>query len=535
MKIGLVQLNTRVGAVDENADKIIAAANRARDELDCDLLLLPELALCGYPPEDLLLHQGLRDRVAAALRRIIDEVRGIALYVGYPQYRDGSIFNAAAFIHDGEVLAVHRKLVLPNYSVFDEVRYFEAGDEPTVVEFLGLRLGLIICEDVWEPAPCAQTVAAGAQLILVINGSPYNMQQQDARESLLRERARANDVPIVYLNMVGGQDELVFDGGSLAVHANGDIAFRARRFVEDLYAIEVREKDDTVSVIDGNIEPVGSNEESVYQALVMGTRDYVVKNGFPGVVLGLSGGIDSGLTLAIAADALGADRVHAVMMPSQYTSQMSLDDAAEQAEMLGVRHSLLPITPIYDAVLATLDELFEGREPDTTEENVQARCRGILLMAISNKFGSMLLTTGNKSEMAVGYATLYGDMAGGYAPLKDCNKMLVYSLARHRNLISPAIPQRVIEREPTAELRPDQKDSDSLPPYEVLDPILEAFIEKDYSVEQIEKLGFERDMVVRILRMVKLAEYKRRQAPPGVRISMRAFGRDWRYPITSGY
>jgi NAD+ synthase (glutamine-hydrolysing) len=535
VKIGLAQLNTRVGGIDENADKIIAAAQKARDELGCDLLLLPELALCGYPPEDLLLHQGLRNRVEAAFKRIVAEVRGIALYVGYPQYRDGGIFNAAAFIRDGEVLAVHRKLVLPNYSVFDEVRYFTPGTQPTVVDFQGLRLGLIICEDVWEPAPCARTVAAGAQLILVINGSPYHVRQQAAREALLRERARASKVPIVYLNMVGGQDELVFDGGSVAVHANGDVAFRATRFVEDIFDLEVREDAGHASLLDGDIEPLAPREESVYKALVLGTHDYVTKNGFPGVVLGLSGGIDSALTLAIAVDALGAERVHAVMMPSQYTSQMSLEDAAEQAELLGVRHSLLPIEPIYDAVVQTLADLFAGMPADTTEENVQARARGILLMAISNKFGSMLLTTGNKSEMAVGYATLYGDMAGGFAPLKDCSKTLVYSLSKHRNRISPAIPVRVIEREPSAELRPDQKDSDSLPPYDVLDPILEAFIEQDYSVEQIAKLGFDREMVVRILRMVKLAEYKRRQAPPGVRISNRAFGRDWRYPITSGY
>jgi NAD+ synthase (glutamine-hydrolysing) len=535
VKIGLAQLNTRVGAIDENTDKIIAAAQHARDELDCDLLLAPELALCGYPPEDLLLHQGLRDRAEAAFKRLVEEVRGIALYVGYPQYRDGGIFNAAAFINDGEVLGVHRKLVLPNYAVFDEVRYFTPGTEPTVVEFLGVRLGLIICEDAWEPAPCAQTVEAGAQLMLVINGSPYHMRQQAAREALLRERARASDVPIVYLNMVGGQDELVFDGGSVAVHATGDVAFRAKRFVEELNAIEVRAKNGQVSLLDGNIEPLGPQEESVYNALVLGTRDYVSKNNFPGVVLGLSGGIDSALTLAIAVDALGPERVHAVMMPSQYTSDMSLEDAAGQAGLLGVRHSLLPIGAIYDAVVETLAELFEGRDPDTTEENVQARARGILLMAISNKFGSMLLTTGNKSEMAVGYATLYGDMAGGFAPLKDCSKTLVYNLARYRNRVSPAIPERVIEREPSAELRPDQKDSDSLPPYDVLDPILEAFIEQDYSVEQIAKLGYDRDMVVRVLRMVKLAEYKRRQAPPGVRISNRAFGRDWRYPITSGY
>ena len=535
MKIGLAQLNTRVGAIDENAGKIIAAANRARDESGCDVLLLPELALCGYPPEDLLLHQGLRNRIEAAVDRILTEVSGIALYFGFPEYRDGRIFNAGAFVLDGEVLAVHRKLVLPNYAVFDEVRYFTAGTEPTVVDYKGIRLGLIICEDVWEPAPCARTVAAGAQLILVINGSPFHTRQQRAREALLRERARANDVPLIYLNMVGGQDELVFDGGSHAVHASGDVAFRAPRFVEDLYCLEAVHRNDKVRLLDATVDPLSSTEEGVYKALVTGTRDYVEKNGFPGVILGLSGGIDSALTLAIAVDALGPERVQVVMMPSQFTSDMSVEDAAKQAEMLGVSHTTLPIEPIYDAVVATLADLFAGRQIDSTEENIQARCRGILLMAISNKLGAMLLTTGNKSEMAVGYATLYGDMAGGFAPLKDCSKTLVYGLSRHRNRRSPAIPERVIEREPSAELRADQKDSDSLPPYDVLDPILEAFIEQDYSVEQITQLGFDRDMVVRILGMVKRAEYKRRQAPPGVRISNRAFGRDWRYPITSGY
>ena len=535
MKIGLAQLNTRVGAIEENTKNIMAAARRARDELGCGLLLLPELALSGYPPEDLLLHQGLRTQVTAALERIVAETQGIALFLGYPEYADGLIYNSAAFIADGKILANHRKLVLPNYAVFDEKRYFTPGDDATVIEFGGIKLGLVICEDVWEPGPTAATVAAGAQIVLVINGSPFHIRQQHKREALLRERARANDVPIVYLNMVGGQDELVFDGGSVAVHASGDVAFRGERFTEALYVLAATAAGDRVKLESGQIEPLRTQEETVYNALVMGTRDYVGKNGFPGVILGLSGGIDSALTLAVAVDALGAERVHAVMMPSQYTSQMSVDDAAEQAEMLGVRHTVLPISPIYDAATGVLSDLFEGRESDATEENIQARCRGILLMAISNKFGSMLLTTGNKSEMAVGYATLYGDMAGGFAPLKDCSKTLVYDLSRYRNRVSPSIPVRVIDREPSAELRPDQKDSDSLPPYDVLDPILEAFIEQDYSVDQITKLGFDHDMVMRILKMVKLAEYKRRQAPPGVRVSNRAFGRDWRYPITSGY
>jgi NAD+ synthase (glutamine-hydrolysing) len=535
VKIGLAQLNTRVGAIEENTQKVVAAAVRARDEFGCDLLLLPELTLVGYPPEDLLLHKGLRVKADQALQRVMREVRGIALMIGFPEYADGHIHNAAAFVVDGELRAVHRKLILPNYAVFDEKRYFTPGTSATVVDYGGMRLGLIICEDVWEPEPTAAAVEAGADLVLVINGSPYHMRQQQKREALVAGRARDNGVPIVYLNMVGGQDELVFDGGSFAVQSDGEMAFRAERFKEALYAIEARKEGGRARLVAGDIAPAQSGVTSVYGALVMGTRDYVEKNGFPGVVLGLSGGVDSALTLAIAADAIGAERVHVVMMPSQYTSDMSVEDAEEQARWLGVRHSVLPIEPIYDAVVGTLSELFAGLAPDATEENIQARCRGILLMAISNKLGSMLLTTGNKSEMAVGYATLYGDMAGGFAPLKDCSKTLVYELARYRNGLGAAIPQRVIDREPSAELRPDQKDSDSLPPYSVLDPILEAFIERDLSVAQITALGFDRAMVVRILKMVKRAEYKRRQAPPGVRVSNRAFGRDWRYPITSGY
>lgn len=534
MKIGLAQLNTRVGAIAENADNILSLHARAR-ERGCDVLLCPELAISGYPPEDLLLHSGLRRRVATALERVVDGVHGTALFVGFPEYDGEAIYNAGAFIVDGRIVAIHRKTVLPNYAVFDEKRYFTPGVDSTVVSYAGLELGLLICEDVWDAAPVKDTRAAGAEVVLVMNGSPFHVRQQRKREELLAQRARDNDVPIVYLNMVGGQDELVFDGGSFAVQASGEIAFRAPRFEEGLYWLDLQRDGGRVVVSGGEIVPLKSMEATVYDALVLGTRDYVMKNGFPGVVLGLSGGIDSALTLVIAVDALGAERVHAVMMPSQYTSQMSIDDAAEQARALGVRHSVLPIDTISKAVLDVLADEFAGRAADATEENIQARCRGILLMAISNKLGSMLLTTGNKSEMAVGYATLYGDMAGGFAPLKDCSKTLVYAVARYRNRLGRVIPERVIEREPSAELRPNQKDSDFLPPYDVLDPILEAFIENDYSVEQITQLGFERDTVVRVLDMVKRAEYKRRQAPPGVRVSNRAFGRDWRYPITSGY
>ena len=534
MKIGLAQINTRVGAIDANTQKVLDYAERAR-AAGCELVLFPELTLCGYPPEDLLLHRGLRSRVEAAFETVRTGVSGIAVCLGLPEYGGGFIFNSAVILQDGAVLAKHRKQVLPNYAVFDEKRYFEPGEAATVAEVAGRRLGLVICEDVWVPGPCEGAAAAGAEAILVINGSPFHMHQQKQREETLSARARESSLPMVYLNMVGGQDELVFDGGSLVLDSNGAIRFRAPLFEEALHVVELEGAPGTLAPKPAPVNPIPPLVERVYRALVQGTRDYVEKNGFPGVVLGLSGGVDSALTLAVAVDALGPERVHAVMMPSRYTSAMSLEDAEEQARWLGVRLDTLSIEPMFETTLLVLRDLLAGMPPDATEENIQARCRGVLLMAISNKHGKMLLTTGNKSEMAVGYATLYGDMAGGFAPLKDCTKTLVYHLARYRNGISRAIPERVITRAPTAELRADQKDSDSLPSYDVLDAILEAFIEKDYSVEHITELGFDRETVVRILQMVKRAEYKRRQAPPGVRVSNRAFGRDWRYPITSGY
>jgi NAD+ synthase (glutamine-hydrolysing) len=535
VRIGLAQINTRVGAIDVNAQQILEAARYARETLHCDLLITPELALSGYPPEDLLLHGGMRRRVQAAFERLRQGIKGIGVVLGYPEYADAGLFNSASLLCDGQILATHRKHVLPNYAVFDEKRYFKPGAEATIVEFGGIRCGLAVCEDVWEPELARATAAAGAQLLLVVNGSPYHIAKQESRERVLAERCREAGLPIVYVNMVGGQDELVFDGGSVAMAADGSVQFRAPAFEAGLFALELSVTPAGVTLVPGARAAALTLEDSVYRALVTGTRDYVDKNGFKGVVLGLSGGVDSALTLCVAVDALGADRVHALMMPSQFTSTMSLEDACVQAGRLGVRYDVLPIGQIVAATLDTLKELFAGRAPDTTEENIQARARGLLLMAISNKLGHMLLSTGNKSEMAVGYATLYGDMAGGFAPLKDCSKVLVYRLARHRNAQGAVIPERVLTRAPTAELRPDQKDSDSLPPYEVLDPILEAFIERDLSVDQIAELGFERATVVRILEMVKHAEYKRRQAPPGVRVSSRAFGRDWRYPITSGY
>ncbi|HEY6642281.1 NAD+ synthase [Povalibacter sp.] len=539
LRIALAQLNLFVGDVSGNTQRVIDASARARDELQADLVLMPELSLSGYPPEDLLFHNGLRRQVEAALARVREETHGIAAMVGYPEYADGGIYNAAAVVRDGEVLANYRKQELPNYLVFDEKRYFRHGKDTRVIEINGIRVALLICEDVWEAAPAVAAKEAGAQLIVVINGSPFSLNYQNRREGVVRARVRDTGLPVVYVNLLGGQDELVFDGGSFVMNAAGEVVQRIAPFVESLTPVDVDLINGKVVPRPAHIEPLLSEEASVYGALVLGVRDYVEKHRFPGVVLGLSGGVDSALTLAIAVDALGADRVHVVMMPSRYTSQMSLEEAASQARTLGVKYDLISIEGMFDATLAALEDVFAGREPDTTEENIQARIRGVLLMAISNKTGRMLVTTGNKSEMAVGYATLYGDMNGGFAPIKDCSKMLVYRLSNYRNSVAPAgvqvIPQRVIDRPPSAELRPDQKDSDSLPPYEILDAILALFIEDDLSVDEIAARGFDRATVGRVLEMVKRNEYKRRQAPPGVRISDRAFGRDWRYPITSGY
>ncbi len=533
--IALAQLDMFVGDVPGNATKIKEYAIRARDELRADLVIFPELSVCGYPPEDLLFHSGLRSRVEKAVAEIRDEVYGIAIMFGFPEYADGQIYNSSAVFEDGRLLAHYRKQLLPNYRVFDEQRYFSAGKEAAVCRIRGLAIGLAICEDVWQPGPLTAARTAGAECIVAINGSPYELGSQAHREAVVRARVQETGTPVVYVNMVGGQDELVFDGGSFVMGADGDVDFRAPAYDEGLYKVVLEAAGDSVKCVSTEVAEYLDTESSVYGALVTGTRDYVDKHGFPGVVIGLSGGIDSALVLAVACDAIGAERVRVVMMPFRYTSNMSQEDSAKQAAMLGVRYDVIPIAPIYDAIVKQLAPIFEGRDEDVTEENIQARCRGLLLMALSNKTGRMLLTTGNKSEMAVGYATLYGDMAGGFAPIKDCSKTLVYRLARYRNTLSRVIPDRVLTREPSAELRPGQRDRDSLPPYDILDPILEAFIEDDLSVDDITAQGYEHSVVVRVLEMVKRNEYKRRQAPPGVRISRRAFGRDWRYPITSGY
>ena len=535
ISIVLAQLDLAVGDISGNTKLIIDSCEKAKNQHNADLIIFPELSISGYPPEDLLLHSGFKRRIKNALNSIKEEVAGISALIGFPDYSDDSIYNACAVFRDKEEIVKYRKEALPNYSVFDEKRYFTSDEQPTVFELKGKKIGINICEDIWHKSAAMKVKELGAEIIIVINGSPFEKDGQSKRENIVKQRALQTDLPIVYLNMIGGQDELVFDGSSFIMSKNGEIKYRATSFEESMDLFEFELINNECVPIKSNISSKLSVAESVYKALVRGTKDYIEKHKFSGVVMGLSGGIDSALTLSIACDAIGSDKVRAVMMPYLFTSAMSLEDAQSQADILNIKYDILPISSLYDSTTDLLQPIFLNSENDSTEENIQSRARGLLLMAISNKTGLMLLTTGNKSEMAVGYATLYGDMAGGFAPIKDCTKTMVKKLAKYRNTISEVIPNRVIEREPSAELRENQHDSDSLPPYDVLDPILEAFIEEDLSVEEIVKRGFERETVTSILEMVKRNEYKRRQAPPGVRISSRAFGRDWRYPITSGY
>jgi NAD+ synthase (glutamine-hydrolysing) len=535
LKVAIAQINPVVGDVEGNTRRLLERAHDARDRLGADVVVFPELSICGYPPEDLLFHGNMRKSVAAALRKLCDEISGITVLVGYPEYDEDRIFNSAALISDGNIIANYRKRLLPNYGVFDEKRYFEPGESACVVSLGDIRCGITICEDIWETGPAESCKQDGAQLILVINGSPYEMDIDARRERILKSRAAETGLPLLYCNMVGGQDELVFDGGSCVMDAGGEIVARLPSFDEALRVVDFTLENGTAVPQPGDCDPRPETVEGVYQALVLSVKDYVNKHNFPGVILGLSGGVDSALTLTVAVDALGPERVRVVMMPSRYTTSMSNEDAKAMTRCLNIHYDIVPIEPIVEAVRAGLADLFAGLPEDATEENIQSRARGIILMAISNKLGLMLLSTGNKSEMAVGYATLYGDMAGGFAPIKDCSKTLVYRLCRYRNGVSRVIPERIITRPPSAELREDQKDSDSLPEYDVLDPILEAFIEEDRSVDEIIEMGYDRAVVGTILGLVKRAEYKRRQAPPGVRISRRAFGRDWRYPITSGF
>ncbi|WP_052808013.1 NAD+ synthase [Methyloterricola oryzae] len=534
LRIAIAQCNLLVGAVESNAARVAQLAAEARDRLRAQAVVFPELTLTGYPPEDLLFRRDFLERVEAALLDLAASIEGISVVLGFPERLGGQLYNSAALLQGGQVQALYRKQALPNYGVFDEKRYFTAGHEPCVFELGGHAVGLSICEDVWVPGIVDQAVRAGARLVLNLNASPYHIGKTAEREAAVRERITVTGVPIIYANLVGGQDELVFDGASFVMDGQGQVIWRGDEFAESLHCVEFASEAGRLVPVQQPITPPLDEVAGVYEALVLGIRDYVRKNGFKGAVLGLSGGIDSALTLALAVDALGAESVEALLMPSRYTADMSVEDARLEAEALGVAHHLIPIEPAFQAFTTLLEESFRGLPPDTTEENIQARCRGVLLMAFSNKRGRILLTTGNKSEMSVGYATLYGDMAGGFAPLKDVPKLLVYRLAEYRNSLSPVIPQRVLERPPSAELAPDQKDEDSLPPYAVLDPILSLYIEEDRSVADIIAAGFAEADVLRVKRLVDRNEYKRRQAPPGVKISRRAFGRDRRYPITCG-
>ncbi len=530
LTLAAAQLNFWVGDIEGNVKRIVDAAAQARDRLSADIVVFPELCLIGYPPDDLLLRTALPAAIEAGVQRLLSEVRGITLVIGLPEFATEGLYNAALVIRDGAVLARSRKQLLPNYGVFDEMRHFQRGSETLVFEQKGVGLGLCICEDLWGAAPASAAKAAGAELLLNINASPFDLRKRALRREIFAARVSETHLPIVYVNCVGGQDDLVFDGDSSAVDGDGHEVFRAPGFVEGVYPLHYDN-----GRLSAEVAPDEAEDAAVYQALVRATRDYVDRNGFPGALIGMSGGIDSALVAAIAADALGAGRVWGVSLPSRYTADMSNDDARIQAQNLGIRYAVLPIEPAFAVVSETLAETFADREPDITEENMQSRLRGLLLMSLSNKFGQLVLATGNKSEMAVGYATLYGDMCGGFAPVKDVYKTLVYRLARYRNSVSPVIPERVITRPPSAELRPDQADSDSLPPYEVLDPILEAYVEDSLSIPEIVAMGYSEVSVRQAASLVRRAEYKRRQAPPGPKITRRAFGRERRYPLTAVY
>lgn len=538
LRIALAQISTQVGDCVGNADRVLDTLARVRQEIHAQVVVFPELTLTGYPPEDLLLRADFLTQCQAQIQRIAAFAPEMTVILGAPQRRDdGRLENAALVIQGGRVIARYAKQALPNYGVFDEKRYFQPGSAPCVITVQGVALGITLCEDIWESAPAQAAAQAGARVLLSLNASPYHRHKTDDRLAVVHARVAETGCPLVYVNLVGGQDELVFDGRSFVLNQAGERLCPLPAFAEGLGWMDVAADGRVLAHGSGSDWPSG--EAEVYAALTTGIRDYVSKNGFGGVVLGLSGGIDSALVLTLAVDALGADQVLAVRMPSRYTSSMSLEDALTQCERLGVRCETLPIEPLFNGFADTLHDLFQGLAPDVTEENLQARIRGVLLMALSNKFNRMLLTTGNKSEMAVGYATLYGDMAGGFAPIKDVPKTLVYALARwrnaHRQTEHPPIPERVITREPSAELRDNQRDADSLPPYEVLDAIITAFVENDQSVEDMVAAGLDEATVRRMVRLILLNEYKRRQAPPGIRISRRAFGRDRRYPITSGF
>lgn len=532
-KVAIAQINSTVGDIDGNRMQITAFSRRAAAS-GADIVVTPELSLTGYPPEDLLLNRGFYDSTQTALSLLAEDladIPGLYVLVGHHLVRDERRYNACSILSGGKIIDTYCKAALPNHSVFDEKRYFVPGEHPVVFSVKGIRFGINICEDVWSADAPARTKKAGASVLLIPNASPYNMNKLSERYDILHENVSSQKMAAIYTNMVGGQDELVFDGNSFALDHEGKLCARLRHCEEDLELLTFEK---------GMLEPARqektlSAEEEVYRALVLGTRDYVEKNGFPGIILGLSGGVDSALVLAIAADALGKERTRAVMMPSPYTSDISIVDAGEMAARLNIRYDVIPINDCFTAFLNTLSDQFAGLPEDATEENLQARIRGTILMALSNKTGSIVLTTGNKSELAVGYSTLYGDMAGGFAVIRDIPKTLVYRLCRYRNRVSDIIPDRILTRAPSAELKPDQRDQDSLPPYEALDAIVQMFMEEEKSMAEIIEAGYAPDVVERILFLIRRNEYKRRQAPVGIRITPRGFGRDWRHPITSKY
>lgn len=558
LRLAAAQLDLVVGDLDGNVDRITGAMAQAEDA-GCDLVAFPELAVTGYPPEDLLLKPAFVSDAQAAMGAVARASGSCAAVVGFVDGAGDLLFNAAAVCARGEILGVYRKRRLPNYAVFDEQRYFRPGDEPLTLNRVGgVRVGVSICEDAWWPnGPIADLARGGAELIVNLNASPYHAGKLAEREAMLAERAVEAGVPILYANLVGGQDELVFDGASMCVDRAGRVQVRAPQFAEALLVFEVEvegrpepAESDRLTVVpvpdrSGSrppapqvvLEPPYDPVQEVYEALVLGTGDYVRKNGFREVVVGLSGGVDSSLVATIAVDALGADKVHGVLMPSRYSSEHSVSDAESLAANLGIEHRIIAIESVHSALLDLLAPSFEGREPDLTEENLQSRIRGMILMALSNKFGWLVLTTGNKSESAVGYSTLYGDTAGGFAVIKDVRKLLVYELCRDRNRRArrELIPESVLTKPPSAELRPEQRDDQSLPPYDVLDPVIEAYVEHDRTAPELIGAGFGEDLVRRVTRLVDTAEYKRRQSPPGVRITTKAFGKDRRLPITNGY
>jgi NAD+ synthase (glutamine-hydrolysing) len=528
MKIAIAQINCIVGDLAGNAKKIVSYATMAKEQ-GATLVVTPELSLCGYSPEDLLLRPDFLLACDDALAVLAKQLSDMTVIVGHPHQVGDQCFNAASILEGGSIVATYHKQALPNYGVFDEKRYFTPGSEALVFNHCGVKVGLLICADVWEPKPALLAKVAGAELLIAMNGSPYHMKKQSTRFEVLKQRAVENNLPVVYVNMVGGQDELVFDGASFVLNAQGEVVAELDVFESQLEVIEF----DHAQPIYGDVTQSLSLEATVYKALKLGLADYINKNGFPGVVIGLSGGVDSALTLALAVDAIGADKVHAVMMPSEFTADMSVNDAREMADIVGVEYSEIAIKPLYETYLVALSPQFGDMPFDATEENLQARIRGMLLMAISNKFGSIVVTTGNKSEMAVGYCTLYGDMAGGFALLKDVPKTLVYRLCAYRNQLSRVIPERIITRPPSAELRANQVDQDSLPPYDVLDGIIEAYVEDDLSRADIVALGYPIADINRVIAMIDRNEYKRRQSPVGVRITDKGFGKDRRYPITA--